>query len=151
MYTFLNTPSTQLFVAGMAMSEASSRFYSPIDNQKTFLNFAEKLLFRTMRAAATAFFLSSIFGPSSQSLNNVFGKSLLVAGAAEGVSALLPYLDHPLTKLARTCDTFFKTGPSIESYIQDWEKHFAGSLCGLTLKVAAVMLCDKAIHAGLKG
>jgi len=153
MQAFLNAPSTQFFVTGVAMTQILSPFslvFSQKD-QETFICVVSKLAERIMRVVATALLLSAIYEVPSQAVKSVFRNSLLIAGAAECVTELTSHCNHPLTRLARSCDNFFHTESAIEKEARRWESNFAGRLCGTALIIASSAVSQRAISAALKG
>jgi len=153
MHAILNAPSTQLFVVGVAMTQVLSPFslvFLPKE-EETFTSTASKLAERIMRVVATSFLLSATREVSTQALNSVFRGALLVAGIAEGVTELISHCDCPLTKLARSCDTFFQTEGFIEKEARRWENNFAGRLCGSALIIASSAISTRALSAAMKG
>jgi hypothetical protein len=116
-------------------------------NEEIFISVAIKLTERVMRVVATALLLSSTCEVSAKTLSSVFRKSLLAAGVAEGVTELISHCDHPLTRLARSCDTFFQTEGVIEREARKWEKNFAGRLCSTALIIASSAISQKAISS----
>lgn len=58
---------------------------------------------------------------------------------------------HPLTKLARFCDTFFKTEGFIEKEARMWEDNFAERMCSTALIIASSAVSTRALSAVLKG
>lgn len=120
-------------------------------DEETFICVLNQLAERIMRVVATALLLSAIYEVPTQALKSVFRKSLLLAGAAECVTELISHCNHPLTRLARSCDTFFHTDSAIEKEARQWENNFAGRLCGTVLIIASSAVSQRAISVALKG
>lgn len=153
MHALLNAPSTQLFVIGAAITQVLSPFSLVFfaKDEETFMSVASKLAERIMRIVATALLMSSTCEVNTQTISHVFRRFLLIAGITEGMTELMSHCDHPLTKLARFCDTFFKTEGFIEKEARMWEDNLAGRMCSTALIIASSAVSTRALSAVLKG